>query len=239
MSNIGIPLWSDTARGNGTMVRSGLWLIQEIGLGNVFTKEQHRSAFPGVTQADRRLRDLRAHGWIIHTSLEDVSLNQSEQRFVAIGDAVWDPVARKTAGTPKLTDKARMEVFARSDYQCSICGIAGGEGYADATGGNAVLSAVSRSVIRLDGKKELIFRAECKRCSAGNAEKVEDIPRFLRKVELVGIRDRSVIIKLLTAEKKEVLSTLWQEYRGMSEISRTEVRRFLTQSSPEPKTIAD
>lgn len=228
MSKIDIPFWSDTEGRYGTMVRTGLWLVQEIGLGNVFTKEQHRSSFPGVAQADRRLRDLRAHGWIIHTSLEDVSLNQSEQRFVAIGNAVWDPIARKPVGTRKLTDKERMEVFAKSDYQCSICGIAGGEGYADTVGVNAVLSAVSRNVTHLDGKKESIFRAECKRCSAGKLSKVEDIPQFLSQFELLGVHDRSVIKKLIATEKNGALADLWRKFRRMSEISRAEVRKMLT-----------
>ena len=88
-----LPKWNDPALKAGTMIRTALWLISEIGVGNSFTKGQHREAFSGVTQADRRLRDLRDYGWIIDTSAEDVTLNPEEQRFVACrlqsGLAAW------------------------------------------------------------------------------------------------------------------------------------------------------
>lgn len=53
------PRWNDPDFAAGTMVRAALWLLDEIGEGNSFTKEQVREAFPGVSQADRRIRDLR------------------------------------------------------------------------------------------------------------------------------------------------------------------------------------
>ena len=51
-----LPRWDDTSLTAGTMVRTALWLISEVGLGNSFTEEQHRAAFPGVAKAGRRLR---------------------------------------------------------------------------------------------------------------------------------------------------------------------------------------
>jgi hypothetical protein len=228
MLTVTIPDWKGANVRYGTMVRTALWLVQEIGLGNAFTKDQHRSAFPGVAQADRRLRDLRAHGWIIHTSLEDVSLNQSEQRFVAMGSAVWDPVARKSVGARKLTDKQRMAVFAETDYQCNICGIAGGERYRDKVGANAVLSAASRNVTHLGGKEETIFLAECKRCSAGNVSNVEDLPEFLNRLVLLESEEKSALVKLIVTEENQKLLGLWREFRRMSAFSRAEIRKNLT-----------
>jgi len=83
-----LPSWNDPRFKAGTMVRTALWLISEVGIGNSFTKEKHRAAFSGITQADRRLRDLRAYGWVIHTRSEDLTLNVDEQRFVAVGSPV-------------------------------------------------------------------------------------------------------------------------------------------------------
>jgi hypothetical protein len=60
-----LPRWNDRNLKGGTMIRTALWLVSEIGEGNSFTKEQHRAAFSGIAQADRRLRDLRDHGWVI------------------------------------------------------------------------------------------------------------------------------------------------------------------------------
>jgi hypothetical protein len=116
-----LPKWNDPTLKAGTMIRTALWLISEVGVGNSFTKEQHREAFSGVTQADRRIRDLRDYGWVIHTSAEDVTLNPDEQRFVAAGIPVWQRGVRKTTATNILTAKMRRTAFAENDYQCVLC----------------------------------------------------------------------------------------------------------------------
>src|SRR5450432_555568 len=85
-----LPGWDAPSLRAGTMIRTALWLISEVGVGNTFTKEQHRRAFSEATQADRRLRDLRDYGWVIHTSSQDLTLNSNEQRFVSIGLPVWE-----------------------------------------------------------------------------------------------------------------------------------------------------
>jgi hypothetical protein len=64
------------------MITGALWLAAEVGEGGVFTKEQVRQAFPGISQADRRIRDLRDYGWVIHTNTDDASLASGEQRLV-------------------------------------------------------------------------------------------------------------------------------------------------------------
>src|SRR5258707_11496461 len=81
----------------GTMIRSALWLVQEVGEGNEFTKQQLREAFPAVSQIDRRVRDLRKYGWVILTNTEDAQLTAEEQRFVQRGVPVWDAQAKRAA----------------------------------------------------------------------------------------------------------------------------------------------
>ncbi|MFJ8463067.1 hypothetical protein [Streptomyces swartbergensis] len=88
-----LPDWRDTS--GGGLVRGALWLCQEVGEGNIFTKSQLRAAFPDLAQIDRRVRDLRDYGWVIDTSREDATLGQAEQRFVKQGVKVWDPQQRK------------------------------------------------------------------------------------------------------------------------------------------------
>lgn len=46
---------------------------------------QHKLAFPGAAQADRRLRDLSDYGWTIHTSTDDATRTADEQWFVRAG----------------------------------------------------------------------------------------------------------------------------------------------------------
>ncbi len=86
-----LPAWNDDEAKFGTKIRVGLWLVTEVRVGNTFTKAQLRDAFPGVEQVDRRMRDLRQHGWKIDTNKEDASLTPNELRFVQAGDEVWKP----------------------------------------------------------------------------------------------------------------------------------------------------
>ncbi|MFE2423970.1 hypothetical protein [Streptomyces hokutonensis] len=101
-----LPDWRDTH--GGGLVLGALWLMQEVGQGNVFTKSQLRAAFPDIAQIDRRVRDLRDYGWVIDTSREDPSLDQAEQRFVEPGISVWDPEERKKRN--RLTHVRRCQV---------------------------------------------------------------------------------------------------------------------------------
>jgi hypothetical protein len=163
------PSWDDPTAG-GTMVRGALWLIQVVGEGNTFTKNDIREAFPGISQADRRVRDLRSYGWIMYSSVEDASLSSEDQRFVSSGVPVWDPKARRAnAPTRTVSAKERQAVLKRDGHMCTLCGISGGEPYPDDPVSTAVL-AVSRRTVNLDsGREESVLITECKRCKSGEA----------------------------------------------------------------------
>lgn len=168
-AEVTIPAWNDPEFKGGTMIKCALWLVQEIGEGNTFTKEQLRHAFPGVSQADRRLRDLRDFKWVILTSTEDASLLAEDQRFVQAGVPVWDPAARRAASPQKaLSAKQKQAVLARDDYMCTVCGIGGAEPYADDSNQTAVLSVTRRLTVLPDGREEALLVTECKRCRAGS-----------------------------------------------------------------------
>lgn len=127
-TRVSIPDWVSFS--GGTVKRVALWLASEVGEGGVFTKEQMRDAFPGVTQVDRRARDLRDEGWVIHTNREDISLLAGEQRVVTIGGRIWEERYQRQ-GDRSLTSKERQRVFANDDYCCIYCGMSGGENYPD------------------------------------------------------------------------------------------------------------
>ncbi|MFE1559600.1 hypothetical protein ACFW6V_32010 [Streptomyces sp. NPDC058734] len=92
MTESQLPDW--TNKKMGTKVRAALWLATEVGEGNVYTKDQLRAAFPEAAQVDRRVRELRDHGWVIDTNRDDVSLAQHEARFVQAGERLWEPGVR-------------------------------------------------------------------------------------------------------------------------------------------------
>jgi hypothetical protein len=224
-----LPKWNDPKLKAGTMIRTALWLISEIGLGNSFTKEKHRQAFSGVAQADRRLRDLRNYGWVIHTNLEDVTLNSNEQRFVAIGQPVWEVGARRQTVTPMLKAKIRMEVFAASDYQCVICGVAGGEAYTDAPQMTAVLSVARRSVILADGQLGTMYVSECKRCRAGMVNEPIDMAQLLENVRVLDDTDRAVFAQWVERGRRGPLDRAWTDFRRLSRAAQDEIRRHLNE----------
>jgi len=152
------------------MVRGALWLVQVVGEGNTFTKNQLRNAFPGVSQVDRRIRDLRGYGWVVYSSAEDATLLREDQRFVRAGVPVWDPRARRANAPEKtVSAKERQEVLARDGHMCTLCGIAGGEPYPDDPVMTAVLAVSRRAVASGDGREKQALVTECKRCRAGNA----------------------------------------------------------------------
>lgn len=111
------------------MKKAALWLAAEVREGGIFTKDDLRAAFPHISQIDRRARDLRDDGWVIHTNREDASLSAGEQRLVTVGARVWEKTYRRKKDA--VSSKERQAIFGRDDYCCSLCGISGGESYPD------------------------------------------------------------------------------------------------------------
>ena len=208
------------------MIRGALWLISEVGEGNVFTKEQVRLAFPRISQADRRLRDLRTYGWVIHTSSDDASLRSEEQRLVKIGSAVWDPGERRKATSPAISAKARRATFAADDYQCVICGITGGEIYPEAPADTAVLSVARREVQLRGSETEQQLVTECKRCRIGTeGSTVGDAARVLADAGDLDETDRARLVRWMKRGRRGAtpLDRVWAAYRRLPADSRTEI----------------
>lgn len=210
-----IPKWNDPNLKAGTMVRAALWLVSEIGQGNPFTKEQLRSAFPGISQADRRVRDLRDYGWVIYTSGEDVTLNPDEQRFVSMGKPVWDRYARLSGKASVLKSKSRRAILAKSDYQCVSCGIAGGEHYPDAPHMPAVLSVAAVTTTDLRGGSQTMFVAECNRCRSGNKEEPVVLEKFIADFNQLVPAERDLFLNWADNGRNSLLDRLWAGFRRL------------------------
>lgn len=100
------------------------WLREKVGVGGVFTKEDLREAFPGVTQIDRRVRDLRKCGWVINTRREDGTLSRAQMRLVKVAGTI--PAAQE------ISPRDRRKAMLAAAYSCALCGAAGGSSYPDA-----------------------------------------------------------------------------------------------------------
>lgn len=203
------PAWDDPELKAGTMVRGALWLLQVVGEGNTFTKNQLREAFPGISQVDRRIRDLRDYGWVVYSNVEDASLLAEDQRFVKAGAAVWDPEARRAAKQETVSSRERQAALARDDYMCTLCGIAGGEQYPDDAVMTAVLAVSRRAVIDADGHPAEALVTECKRCKAG------------REDEPVSVNDAvAVARRLADHEHRRLARWIARGRRGATELDR-------------------
>ncbi|ARQ72538.1 hypothetical protein CAG99_21160 [Streptomyces marincola] len=212
------------------MIRGALWLVQVIGEGNTFTKEQLREAFPGVSQADRRLRDLRDFGWVILTSTEDATLLAEDQRFVKAGVPVWDTAARRAAAPQKsVTAKEKRSVFARDDYMCTICGISGGESYLDDSNQTAVLSATRRATVLPSGEEEVLLVTECKRCQAGGDGTPARADEVLKDIGALDASERRRLARWIERGRRgsTPLDRAWSAYRRLPAAARDEVRSAL------------
>jgi len=203
-------VWDDPESSAGTMVRGALWLLQVVGEGGTFTKNQLREAFPGVSQADRRIRDLRDWGWVVHSSTEEASLLAEDQRFVKAGVAVWDPQERRKAAPRKaIPSKERRAVLARDGYMCTLCGIAGAEPYRDDPVMTAVLSVSRRKVRTIEGSDTEMLVTECNRCRSGQ----ENAP--------IEMGDAvSAASELSPGDRRRLLRWMERGRRGTTEIDR-------------------
>ncbi|MET8631655.1 hypothetical protein [Streptomyces sp. NPDC004680] len=225
-----LPLWNDPDLKAGTMIRGALWLVQEIGEGNTFTKEQIREAFPGISQADRRIRDLRDYGWVMLTNTEDATLTAEDQRFVTAGVPVWDPAARRAAAPQKaVSAKDKQAVMARDDYMCTICGISGGESYMDNSNQTAVLSVTRRPTVLADGGEEVLLVTECKRCRAGSEGRPARADEVLNGIQALDAADRRRLARWIERGRRgsTPLDRAWSAYRRLPADARDEIRSVL------------
>ncbi|MFC8344429.1 hypothetical protein [Streptomyces sp. NPDC057280] len=222
-----LPSWQD--KGLGGMARTALWLLQEVGVGERFTKVALREAFPEAAQIDRRLRALRDYGWKIDTSRDDPTLTQQEQRFVAAGAEVWIPGQAKT---PKhkasITAAQRAKILAADNYLCRGCGIGVGEVYEDGVT-PAVLNVARRKVLLADGSMEYQPVTECKACGAGSGERVADVPKVVAQVNALAPMERQVLAQWIADDRRTLgpLEKVWGAYRNLPEASRKAVAELV------------
>ncbi|MFK0221795.1 hypothetical protein ACIQWN_26845 [Streptomyces vinaceus] len=223
---MGLPSWTDQKL--GTMKRAGLWLVAVVGEGNVFTKEDVKKAFPGVSQADRRVRDLRDFGWRIDTNREDLTLGQHEQRFVAQGEPVWEP-GKGTRPATSITDTQRREVLARDGHHCRSCGITSGETF-PGTYVSAQLDIARRPVLQADGTLVVEHVAECNRCRVGGRGLTADLPGVLARLGRLGSMDRKTLADWMLADAREFAEVehLWAAIRTLPADARNKVREALS-----------
>lgn len=224
---VAIPPWTDESL--GTMKRVALWLVQEVGVGNVFTKEQLRTTFDGVSQVDRRMRDLRDHEWQIDTNREDPSLDPREHRFVQQGLPVWQPGVGNRKPTGSVGAVQRRAVLVRDNYLCRTCGIGNGEAYADDSGATSQLDIARRPVTLPDGSTEVQLVTECNRCRVGGRDAGSDLRTFKEALEALSAYERKMLSAWMEQDARSFneVEKLWGVYRTLPEPARDQARSMV------------
>lgn len=229
------PAWNDPdlKAKTGTMARGALWLKQVVGEGNTFTKQQIKEAFPDVTQADRRIRDLRDYGWVIHTNTQDATLSAGDQRLVCIGAAVWDKHARAAASQKKaLSQKERNEVLANDEYMCRTCGITGGEPYPDNPVLSAVISVANHEVVGDDGAVTTMPVTQCRRCMSGSKGRHVRLDKVLKDADRLDPVQKVEFAAWIREGRRRWtdLERLWSRYCALPSDARVVIESKLEKS---------
>jgi hypothetical protein len=220
-----VPRWK-TFEG-GTKIRVALWLYEEVGRGGVFTKAQLRAAFPNVEQVDRRMRDLRPEGWVIHTNSQDVSLESDELRLVTVGGRVWERSYR-SAALSTTSDAERRAIMRRDNFACVFCGVSAGEPYEDDPARTAVLTVVGDREAR--GADAL--STVCSRCRGASSQRTSADAVLL---ELKGLDPRDqATFRLWLAQSRRIQTPLdraWLKFLRLPPEQRKQVDETVRQDS--------
>lgn len=215
------------------MVLGALWLAQEVGVGGIFTKSALRDVFPTIGQIDRRVRDLRDYGWVLHSSAEDATLRQDEQRLVKVGVPVWDPVARRAASPQKaISAKARAAILARDDYMCTTCGVSAGDTYFEGGHHTATIGVVRRKTKLPNGEVRELLITQCRRCSSGLAGTQVSTDEVVRRVAELEPNDRKVLVSWMKLGRRRAtpLDQAWGAYRRLPAEAREVIESLVRNS---------
>ncbi|MCS5720027.1 hypothetical protein N1027_17995 [Herbiconiux sp. CPCC 205763] len=221
------PNWTDPKSG-GTMARSALWLLQEVGIGETFTKANLRDSFPGVAQIDRRMRDLRKYGWAIDTSANDASLAPDEQRFVRQGEPVWESTWHAPAVSNQPTSRQRSAAFEADDYVCVVCGIAGGETYPDIPSKTAVLTATPVNTI-VGARSSVEFVTNCGVCRSGTPSQGFELDELRAELRRLDPAELSKLKRWIAKSRRipTPADRLWMQLRRLPAPVREELSKYL------------
>ena len=199
-----MPDWHDGAM--GTRIRVALWLVQEVGEGNRFRKQQLRDAMPGVEQIDRRMRDLRPAGWVIQNYRDTVGLGPEELLFKKQGLPVWEPTHR-SAGLRVIPQRLRNEVLERDNNRCVRCGILAGELYPDDPGTTARLTMGHVNPHKHGSSATAAdLVTECARCNESLKHLTParlSVEQVWDRVAELGRADRAKVLAWVTAGRRE------------------------------------
>ncbi|MER5851723.1 HNH endonuclease [Streptomyces sp. NPDC002012] len=204
----------------GTRVRVALWLRDEVGVGNTFSRAALRAAITGAEQVDRRMRDLRPAGWVIRTNLDKPSLRPEQLYLEKVGAPVWERKHRG-AGLRQISAKTRRDVYARDQYLCRRCGIGAAEAYPDEPGSTARLTLGRMSPggtgSAVDAEELMTLCARCDESTEDTAGARVGLAEVWRQIEALPDHLQRELLGWMAADARVMtpVERAWGLYRQL------------------------
>ncbi len=139
-------------------------------LGTVLSSADIQAASGGAVEWARRVRELRAEGWLILTNNDRAGLKPGEY-------VLEDPTPPAYDFARGISARLRAQVLERNGYTCQMCGIGAGDPMDD---GRPARLHVGHIVDRDHGGKDeaLNLRALCSTCNQGAKNLVQEPPSW-------------------------------------------------------------
>ncbi len=149
-------------------------------VGKVLTSRKLQKAAGGAVEFGRRLRELRAEGWLIETHRDDVALKPGQWILRSTNQS------KPMAFAKGISREIRARVLDRNGYTCQMCGIAAGEKHPH-DGRRATLH-MGHIIDKSKGGADTVsnLRAFCSVCNEGS-QNIQPIPPKAKDL-LVAIR---------------------------------------------------
>jgi hypothetical protein len=151
--------------------------VASKGVGGKFSKLELFEAVPDVSQADRRMRDLRPMGWKIDNYKVNPNLKPDEYLVKELGTRVDLGETPPKTIRKNITGPKRRRILERDGHMCQVCGIRSEQEFPDTPGRTAVMTIGHIIPVNRGGTNDDDnLRAECQRCGDESRDITVDPP---------------------------------------------------------------
>ncbi|MGA5035520.1 HNH endonuclease [Streptomyces capoamus] len=203
------------------------------GEGGKFGKLELFGAVPEVSQADRRMRDLRQMGWQIDNYKVNPSLRPDEYLVRKLGTRVDLGEPRPKNTRKSITGPKRRRILERDGHTCQVCGVRAGQEFPDAPGRTAVMTIGHLVPVNRGGQNtDANLRAECQRCGDESRDVTVDPPSYeqvLAHVSQGSLKDKRLLYSWMQAGRRMPSDSekLFLEWSRLSPADRLNVAAVL------------
>ena len=150
----------------------------------------------GITAWQRRVRELRADGWLIVTHHDDAGLRPGQYRLTSESRDHAYSISRA------ISAKLRAQVLERNGYTCQMCGAGAGDPD-EQSPRRTVRLHIGHIIDRAHGGDDAIgnLRALCATCNQGAKDLAQEPPSWtwlLGQVRRARIDDQRKVLEWLT-----------------------------------------